>query len=106
MNTQSSPTFIHESSPQMVYKQQEMLLESPLSIKKPFPFRLYAMLEYVTNSEHSSAIQWTHNGLAFVIIQKDVIVEHILPLFSNQTMFPSFVSVSHILASELLALEI
>jgi hypothetical protein len=77
-----------------------MLLGSPLSINKLFPFRLYAMLEYVTESEHSSAIQWTHDGLAFVIIQKDVIVEHILPMFSNQTMFQSFVSLSHILASE------
>ena len=56
------------------------------------------MLEYVPESEHSSAIHWTHNGLAFVIIQQDVIMEHVLPIFFNQTKFRSFVGSSRILA--------
>ena len=59
------------------------------------------MLEYVSESEHSSAIRWTKNGKAFIIIQKDIIVEHVLPMFVHQTKFTSFVSSSCILASVL-----
>ena len=74
-----------------------MLIQA-LDKHKHFPFRLYDMLEYMSKSEHRSAIRWTHNGLAFVIIQQDVIVEHVLPIFFNQTKFRSFVSSSRILA--------
>jgi hypothetical protein len=63
------------------------------------------MLECVSESEHSSAIQWTHNGRAFVIIQQDVFLEHVVPVFFNQTKFPSFVSLSRILASDLLEFD-
>jgi hypothetical protein len=59
------------------------------------------MLEYVSESEHSSAIHWTHGGIAFVIIQQDVFLEHVVPMFFNQTKFRSFVSSSHILALEI-----
>jgi hypothetical protein len=83
------------------------MLVQALDHQKHFPFKLYTMLEYLSKSEHNSALHWTHNGLAFVIIQQDVIVEHVLPLFFNQTKFRSFVSSSRILASVLyLALEI
>ena len=67
-------------------------------MNKHFPFRLYAMLEYVSKSEHSAAISWTHDGLAFVINQLDVFLEHVVPIFFNQTKFQSFVSYN--LASE------
>jgi hypothetical protein len=75
------------------------MLVQAMDQHKHFPFKLYAMLEYLSKSEHSSALHWANNGLAFVIIQQDVIVEHVLPLFFNQTKFRSFVSSSRILAS-------
>jgi len=50
------------------------------------------MLEYVAKSEHSSAISWTHDGLAFIINKQDVFLEHVMPIFFNQTKFRSFVS--------------
>ncbi|KAL3826874.1 hypothetical protein ACHAXA_000842 [Cyclostephanos tholiformis] len=63
---------------------------SSTSMNKHFPFRLYDMLEYVSTSENSSAISWTHDGLAFVINQEDIFLEHVVPMFFNQTKFRSF----------------
>ncbi|KAL3826352.1 hypothetical protein ACHAXA_003676, partial [Cyclostephanos tholiformis] len=50
------------------------------------------MLEYVSKSEHSAAISWTDDGLAFVINQLDVFLEHVVPIFFNQTKFRSLAS--------------
>ncbi len=84
---------LHHHPIDVVYKQHYMVsLRSTLSMNKRFPSKLYAMLECVSESEHSSAIHWTHNGLAFVIIQQDVFLEHVAPVFFNQTKFLSFVS--------------
>ena len=95
--TDNNKTSLGSTSP--MNKHFPSRLIQALDQHKNFPSRLHAMLEHVSESEHSSAVHWTHDGLAFVVIQQDVLVEHVLPIFFNQTKFRSFVSPSGILAS-------
>ncbi|KAK1739056.1 heat shock factor family protein, partial [Skeletonema marinoi] len=48
------------------------------------------MLEYACDSEFSSCISWTADGSAFIIHDKDVMMDNIAPMFFNQTKFRSF----------------
>ncbi len=69
--------------------------------KAHFPLKLYEMLQYAADSELKLALSWTDDGQAFSIHQKDVFLEHIVPLFFKQTKFRSFVgpfylSISHL----------
>ena len=58
-----------------------------------FPFKLYDMLEYASDSvEHGSAVSWTEDGKGFIIRDKDLFLNDIVPLFFRQTKFRSFVS--------------
>mmetsp|Transcript_27313 Transcript_27313/g.47348 ORF Transcript_27313/g.47348 Transcript_27313/m.47348 type:complete len:220 (+) Transcript_27313:158-817(+) len=66
----------------------------PLKEQHNFPFKLYDMLEYVADSEYSSAMSWIEEGTAFAIRNKDTFLKHIVPMFFKQTKFRSFVSLS------------
>mmetsp|Transcript_22001 Transcript_22001/g.46405 ORF Transcript_22001/g.46405 Transcript_22001/m.46405 type:complete len:355 (-) Transcript_22001:230-1294(-) len=55
-----------------------------------FPFKLYDMLEYASDSEYCSSVSWVQNGHAFVIHNKEAFLEHIVPRFFKQTKFRSF----------------
>jgi len=57
-----------------------------------FPYKLYDMLDYVADSDFSSAVSWTHDGRAFSIRDKDACMERVVPRFFKQTKFRSFVS--------------
>ena len=57
-----------------------------------FPFKLYDMLEYAADSEYCSTVSWVDDGRAFVISDKDMFMEYLVPLFFKQTKFRSFVS--------------
>lgn len=57
-----------------------------------FPYKLYEMLEYACDSESNSACSWTADGGAFVIVDRDVMMEELVPKFFRQTKFRSFVS--------------
>mmetsp|Transcript_1618 Transcript_1618/g.3353 ORF Transcript_1618/g.3353 Transcript_1618/m.3353 type:complete len:152 (+) Transcript_1618:107-562(+) len=61
--------------------------------QQTFPFKLYNMLEYACDSEFGSCISWTADGSAFIIHDKDVMMDNIAPMFFNQTKFRSFVSI-------------
>jgi hypothetical protein len=57
-----------------------------------FPFKLYDMLEYSSNSsEFSSVASWNPDG-SFVIIDQDALMESVAPSFFKQTKYRSFVS--------------
>lgn len=62
----------------------------PLKEQHHFPFKLYDMLEYVADSEYSSAVSWIEEGMAFAIRNKDTFLKHIVPIFFKQTKFRSF----------------
>ena len=57
-----------------------------------FPYKLYDMLEYAADSEYSSSVSWSEDGMSFGINNKDIFMECIVPLFFKQTKFRSFVS--------------
>lgn len=48
------------------------------------------MLDYVADSDFSSAVSWTHDGRAFSIRDKDACMERVVPRFFKQTKFRSF----------------
>ena len=80
---------------------EDLLSPNGIGITRPlkeqqhhFPFKLYDMLEYVSNSERCSAVSWSEDGKAFSIHEKDTFLEEIVPMFFNQTKFRSFVSPS------------
>lgn len=60
--------------------------------KLTFPFKLYHTLEWVSTSEFSSALSWSASGDAFVVHDREVIVENIIPLFFDHKKWRSFVS--------------
>lgn len=57
-----------------------------------FPFKLYCMLEYASDSEQSSVVSWVEGGRAFAIHDQQAFLRHVVPAFFNQTKFRSFVS--------------
>jgi hypothetical protein len=58
-----------------------------------FPFKLYEMLEYSSDSEFSSSLSWSADGSTFIIHDKHVLMNDLTPMFFKQTQFRSFVSV-------------
>ena len=71
--------------PKLVMKEQPQQLIT-------FPFKLYEMLEYACDSEFSSSLSWLADGSAFIIRNKDVMMNDLAPMFFKQTQFRSFVS--------------
>jgi hypothetical protein len=61
--------------------------------QQTFPFKLYEMLEYACDSEFISSLSWSADGSAFIIHDKDVMMNDLAPMFFKQTKFRSFVSV-------------
>jgi hypothetical protein len=61
--------------------------------QQTFPFKLYEMLEYSSDSEFSSSLSWSADGSAFIIHDKHVLMNDLAPIFFKQTQFHSFVSV-------------
>ena len=61
-------------------------------IKETFPFKLYYTIEWASDSEFSSALMWSPSGNAFVVRDRDVMVEHIIPKFFDHKKWRSFVS--------------
>eukprot|EP00581_Thalassiosira_minuscula_P007610 CAMPEP_0183705522 /NCGR_PEP_ID=MMETSP0737-20130205/2572_1 /TAXON_ID=385413 /ORGANISM="Thalassiosira miniscula, Strain CCMP1093" /LENGTH=349 /DNA_ID=CAMNT_0025932671 /DNA_START=23 /DNA_END=1072 /DNA_ORIENTATION=+ len=55
-----------------------------------FPFKLYDMLEYASDTEYCSSVSWVKDGRAFIIHNKDAFLEYVVPKFFNQTKFRSF----------------
>lgn len=65
---------------------------------KLFPHKLFALLEYASNSQWSSVISWSESGEEFNIKDRDRLRD-ILPMFFNSVKFKSFVSSSRIASS-------
>ena len=61
--------------------------------QQTFPFKLYEMLEYSSDSEFSSSLSWSADGSTFIIHDKHVLMNDLAPIFFKQTQFHSFVSV-------------
>ncbi|KAL9184685.1 hypothetical protein ACHAXT_012655 [Thalassiosira profunda] len=55
-----------------------------------FPHKMHDLLEYAAGSEHASAISWTPDCRAFAILDKDALVQHLLPLYFKQRKYRSF----------------
>jgi len=95
--TPSAPFAItHHRSPISMMMLHNFFCSSPrptppiMMNRDHFPFKLYAMLQYAANSEHSSAASWSVDGRAFIIHRRDVFLENLVPLFFKQTKFRSF----------------
>ena len=58
----------------------------------PFPFKLYAMLEYAADSSYSSAVSWNADGGSFVIHNTDTFMRHLVPRYFKLAKLRSFVS--------------
>jgi hypothetical protein len=61
-------------------------------VKQTFPFKLYHTLEWASSSEFSSALTWSASGHAFVVHDREAMVEHIIPHFFDHKKWRSFVS--------------
>ena len=62
-----------------------------------FPFKLYEMLAYSSDSEFSSSLSWSADGSTFIIHDKHVLMNDLAPMFFKQTKFRSFVSAAEYL---------
>ena len=60
--------------------------------KQTFPFKLYHTIEWASDSEFSSALSWSPTGNAFVVHNREDVVEHIIPKFFDHKRWRSFVS--------------
>jgi hypothetical protein len=65
-----------------------------MEVKQTFPFKLYHTIEWASNSEFSSALTWSPSGHAFVVHDRELMVEHIIPKFFDHKKWRSFVSSS------------
>jgi hypothetical protein len=74
-------------------KEKRQQLWQPTTWHQTFPFKLYEMLQYACNSEFRSALSWLAEGNAFIIHDKNVLMNGLAPMFFKQTQFRSFVSV-------------
>lgn len=63
------------------------------SLLLPFPYKLYEMIEYASNSEFSSSLSWSADGTCFIIYDKDAMMDNLAPKFFKLTQYRSFVSV-------------
>mmetsp|Transcript_31622 Transcript_31622/g.63871 ORF Transcript_31622/g.63871 Transcript_31622/m.63871 type:complete len:369 (+) Transcript_31622:122-1228(+) len=59
-------------------------------VKQTFPFKLYHTIEWASDSEFSSALSWSPSGNAFVVHDREVVVEHIIPKFFDHKKWRSF----------------
>ena len=57
---------------------------------KPFPEKLYDMLEAVEELDCSDAFPWLHHGRAFVVFNNDKFMNVLIPRFFRQTTTRSF----------------
>jgi hypothetical protein len=73
-------------------QQQQQQLLQPFW-HQTFPFKLYEMVEYSSDSEFSSSLSWSADGSTFIIHDKHVLMNDLAPMFFKQTQFSSFVSV-------------
>ena len=69
-------------------------MKKELQHQQTFPFKLYEMVEYACDSEFADSLFWLPDGSAFVIQDKDVMMNELAPMFFKQTKFRSFVSVT------------
>jgi len=56
----------------------------------PFPFKLYTMIQYASNSHYSSAVSWKQDGRSFSIHNKTIFIKQIVPRYFRLTKFRSF----------------
>ena len=58
-----------------------------------FPYKLFDMLEQTaTNPDYDEVVSWSEDGMSFVIGNRNIMMEDVVPKFFNQTKFRSFVS--------------
>ncbi|KAL7498422.1 hypothetical protein ACHAWT_007359 [Skeletonema menzelii] len=65
-------------------------MKKELQHQQTFPFKLYEMVEYACDSEFADSLFWLPDGSAFVIQDKDVMMNELAPMFFKQTKFRSF----------------
>ena len=82
------------SSPSVITARDTLKSEA-----RHFPFKLYEMLQFASESDHGLVFSWTPDGRAFSIQNKDKFMDSIVPMFFKQTKFRSFVSLLHLLFS-------
>jgi hypothetical protein len=58
--------------------------------KQTFPFKLYQTIDWASESEFSSALSWSPSGHAFVVHDREKMVEHIIPKFFDHKKWRSF----------------
>ncbi len=84
------PLLVATSQPTMETQSNHSPTMEP--VKQTFPFKLYHTIEWASDSEFSSALSWSPEGNAFVVHDREVVVEHIIPKFFDHKKWRSFVS--------------
>jgi hypothetical protein len=69
-----------------------MATSTMVESKQTFPFKLYQTIDWASESEFSSALSWSPSGHAFVVHDREKMVEHIIPKFFDHKKWRSFVS--------------
>jgi hypothetical protein len=57
---------------------------------KPFPLKLYQMLEDVAQTGKEDIVGWAPDGLSFRVHDTEPFMKEVLPLYFNQTKYKSF----------------
>ncbi len=79
-------------SPEVLSK-SKLLMKKEQQLQLTFPFKLYEMIEYAHDFGFTSALSWLSDGTGFFILDEDVMMNDLAPMFFKQTKFRSFVSV-------------
>mmetsp|Transcript_16782 Transcript_16782/g.34162 ORF Transcript_16782/g.34162 Transcript_16782/m.34162 type:complete len:263 (-) Transcript_16782:141-929(-) len=71
-----------------------LMAQSDLSFseidKRPFPLKLFNMLEIASELGFHQSLSWTPDGKSFVILNREKFMCQMVPLFFKQTKFRSF----------------
>ena len=58
-----------------------------------FPYKLFDMLEQTaSNPDYDEVVSWSEDGRSFIIGNRNIMMEDVVPKFFNQTKYRSFVS--------------
>ena len=74
--------------------------------EKTFPYKVYDMLEFAEASGNNNICSWSQSGNSFVIHNRDLFIEFILPRFFLHKNWRSFVSIYSLLLPSYLSIAL
>ena len=71
-------------------QQQPLGVMKTKESRKPFPCKVYDMLEDAAEQGFDDVVSWNSSGNGFMVHNKDKFTKEIIPLYFNQTKYKSF----------------